>query len=145
MTGFPAAILLDRCAAIWLASGETISAYSRECILAAGTVEGIYISPVTAWEIGMLSRPRPGQRKPLQFLPDPKAWYGRLISGPGIRQANLTADIAIESSRLPGNPPTDPGDRLIIATARQLNIPVTTRDRRIIGYGKAGHVQVVAR
>jgi len=144
MTGQPAAVLLDTCAAIWLANGDTISPHSRECILAAATADGVYVSPITAWEIGMLSRPRHGRRPSLQFLPDPKAWFRRLMSGPGIRQANLTADIAIESSWLPGSPPTDPGDRLITATARHLNIPVVTRDRRIADYGMAGHVQVIA-
>jgi PIN domain nuclease of toxin-antitoxin system len=55
----------------------------------------------------------------------------------------MTPDIAIDSSFLPGNLHGDPGDRLIVATARHLEAPVVTRDRNIIAYARAGHVRVI--
>jgi PIN domain nuclease of toxin-antitoxin system len=34
-------------------------------------------------------------------------------------------------------------DRLIVATARHLRLPVVTRDRKIISHAHAGHVSVI--
>src|SRR5206468_12327698 len=87
----------------------------------------LYVSVISAWEVGLLSRPvRP---RPLEFAPDPKTWFARFKALPGINEAPLTADIAIESSHLPGSSPKDPADRLLIATARHSNLVIVTRDR----------------
>jgi PIN domain nuclease of toxin-antitoxin system len=37
----------------------------------------------------------------------------------------------------------DPGDRLVIATARQLGMPIVTRDRWIVDYAEVGSVRVI--
>jgi PIN domain nuclease of toxin-antitoxin system len=37
----------------------------------------------------------------------------------------------------------DPADRLLIATARSLNVPIVTRDRFILDYAEAGHVDAI--
>jgi PIN domain nuclease of toxin-antitoxin system len=114
-----------------------------DAIRFAAVADGVFVSPVSAWEIGRLSRPRwPGAAAP-QFSPDPKAWFGRLMTRPGVRAAALTPDIAIDAAYLPGDLHRDPADRLLIATARDLGIPVVTRDRHILAYAAAGHVQAV--
>ena len=76
-------------------------------------------------------------------LPDPKTWFARLASGPGIRPVALTASIAIDAYHLPGTFHADPADRMLVATARRLAIPIVTRDRKIIAYAEAGHVGVI--
>lgn len=144
MNGATPGVLLDTCALIWLANGDAIADAARDAIIAAGIDGAIHVSPASAWEIGMLSRSRPGRDAPLQFLPDPKTWFTRLMAGPGIRDAPITPDIVIDASYLPGEPHGDPGDRLIIATARHLGVPIVTRDRKIIAYAEAGFVNVVA-
>ena len=65
------------------------------------------------------------------------------MTQPGVREAPFTADIAIESSHLPGAPPKDPADRLLIATARHLNLVLVTRDREIIAYARAGYIRAI--
>lgn len=132
-------VLLDTCAAIWLANENEMTAAALDAILAAGRDEGVFVSPISAWEIGMLSRFGGG----LQFLPDAGAWFARLMTGPGIRPAPFTASIAIGSSHLPGTPHRDPADRLLIATARALTMPIVTRDEKIIAYAAGGFVEVV--
>jgi PIN domain nuclease of toxin-antitoxin system len=48
-------MLLDTCAAIWLMHGDPISEQSRTSITAPQTGNfGIYVSPITAWEIATL-------------------------------------------------------------------------------------------
>ncbi len=103
---------------------------------------GVFVSPVSAWELGLLSRPR-GMRVPFTFRPDPQTWFDRVMKGPGIRLAALTPAIAIAASLLPGELHGDPADRLMIATARHMGLPIVTRDARIMAYGEAGHVGVV--
>ena len=93
---------------------------------------GVFVSPVSAWEVGMLSRPKPGRVAAVSFLPDVQTWFARVMAAPGVKEARLTARIAIGASYLPGEIHGDPGDRLIVATARELGVAVVTRDRRIL-------------
>lgn len=135
-----AGVLLDTCAVIWLANGDPMAPTAMAAIQAAGRGGGIFISPVSAWEIGLLSRPRANRPAALTFLPDPKTWFARVMAAPGVREAPLSAAIAVDASWLPGDLHGDPGDRLIIATARDRAIPVVTRDSAILTYAAAGHV-----
>jgi PIN domain nuclease of toxin-antitoxin system len=127
---------------IWLAEGAPLAEPAKAAIINAGLTDGIFVSPISAWEVGLLSRPKSG-RHSLRFLPDPKTWFARVIAGPGIREAALTPEIAIDASYLPGDLHGDPADRLIVTTARHLGVPVVTRDHRIIDYSRGGHVQVI--
>jgi PIN domain nuclease of toxin-antitoxin system len=143
MSASPAAVLLDTCAVIWLANGDRLSRLAADAIVAAGLSVGIFVSPVSAWEVGLLARPRERRRQPLQFLPDPKAWFSRVMAGPGIRPAPFTPDIAIDASHLPGDMHGDPADQIIVATARHLGTAIVTRDTRILAYARRGHVAAI--
>lgn len=136
------AVLLDTCAVIWLANGDDLAETAMAAILQAGREGGIHVSPISAWEIGMLGRARPGRSAAVSFRPDPKTWFARFLSGPAIKLAELTPEIAIDASWLPGELHADPADRLIVATARYLGMPVVTRDQRIIAYRAAGFIDV---
>ena len=50
----------------------------------------------------------------------------------------------IDSCQLPGDSHADPADRFLIATAREMNLTLVTGDKKILAYGKAGGVQVLA-
>jgi PIN domain nuclease of toxin-antitoxin system len=139
----PTAVILDTCAVIWLANGDPLAPEALAAIVHAGLAEGIHVSPASAWEIGMLSKSKPGRMAVLQFLPDPKTWFSTFMAGPGLKEAAITPAIAIDSSYLPGELHGDPGDRLIIATARHLGMPIVTRDSKIIAYSKSGLVAVI--
>jgi PIN domain nuclease of toxin-antitoxin system len=97
-----------------------------------------YISPISAWEIGMLA-----SRGRLQMLIRPERWFANLFDAPGVRLAEMSSDLLITSSYLPGSPPKDPTDRIIAATARELGATLITRDRALLNYGKQGHVAVL--
>jgi PIN domain nuclease of toxin-antitoxin system len=79
----------------------------------------------------------------VQCLPDAKTWFARFLAGPGIKATVLSSAIAIDAACLPGDFHADPIDRLIVATARHLRLPIVTRDRKIISYAHAGHVSVI--
>jgi PIN domain nuclease of toxin-antitoxin system len=58
--------------------------------------------------------------------------------------ADLSPDILIASSFLPGNPQRDPADRIVLATARDLGVTLITRDRLLLAYGENGQVNTIA-
>jgi PIN domain nuclease of toxin-antitoxin system len=45
---------------------------------------------------------------------------------------------------LPGDLHADPADRILIATARLLELSLTTRNRQILAYSQAGFVRALA-
>ena len=137
-------VLLDTCAVIWLANGDPMAPDALAAIQHAGGDGGVFVSPISAWEVGLLSRPRPPRRPAVSFLPDVRTWFSRFMAAPGIRDAPLLAEIAIASADLPGDLHGDPADRMIVATARHFAMPIVTRDRRILAYGQAGHVGTIA-
>ncbi|MCS6931201.1 MAG: type II toxin-antitoxin system VapC family toxin [Acetobacteraceae bacterium] len=131
----PDAVLLDTCAVIWLANGDPMEPAALAAVEHARRRQGVFVSPVSAWEVGLLSRPRPGRGPALRFDPDPQAWFARVMAAPGVKEARLTPRVAIAASWLPGEFHGDPADRLIVATAREMGVPVVTRDRAVLGYG----------
>src|SRR5690349_16342491 len=105
-------LLLDTCAMIFIATGRAMTPRARQEVRAASTAGAILVSPVSAWEVGLLSA-----RKGVPFRPDPKSWFQLFMTFPGARLTPLTPDITIESSFLPQPIHPDPADRLLIATA----------------------------
>jgi PIN domain nuclease of toxin-antitoxin system len=99
----------------------------------------VFVSPITAWEVGLLV-----SRKRLNLLMTPQRWFAHLLNVPGMRLADLSPDILIASSFLPGQPPRDPADRIILATARDLGATLITRDRALLKYGEDGQVSTIA-
>jgi PIN domain nuclease of toxin-antitoxin system len=101
--------------------------------------ERVYVSPITAWEVGLLV-----SRNRLNLFMTPERWFARLLSIPGMRLADMSPDVLIASSILPGDPPRDPADRIIVATARDIGATLITRDSLLLKYGQASQVSVIA-
>lgn len=133
-------LLLDTCAAIWIADNAAMSPAAVIAINASNADrQPIVVSPISAWEVGMLvSKGR------LTSAVTPRDWFDRLAGRPEIALASLGADILIDSSFLPGDLHGDPADRIIVATARALDLTVVTRDRAILAYAAQGHVRALA-
>ena len=132
-------LLLDTHAAVWVFENKPIARAASEAMHAAsrdGTP--VLVSPITALEIGQLA-----SRERIDLSAAPHRWFRGLLGVPGIQLAELSPDILIASSYLPGTPPRDPMDRILIATARELAATLVTRDREIIAYGEQGNVSVI--
>jgi PIN domain nuclease of toxin-antitoxin system len=69
-------------------------------------------------------------------------WVRAALTAPGLRLVDLTPEISIEGTRLPGTPHGDPADRMIVATTRVLGGTLVTCDDQILSYGAEGHVRV---
>ena len=132
-------ILLDTCAALWIVA-EEISQDAASALLEtrnAGML--VYVSPITAWEVGMLAR-----KGRFRSRYTPQRWFEQLMSAPGAALAELTARVLMESSFLPGSIHADPADRIIAATAREYGFTVMTRDRALLDYAQEGHLSALA-
>ena len=133
-------VLLDTCAAIWLMDGAPMSPPAREAIRSAQRGHaGVFVSPITAWEIGALVA-----KGRIQLSRSPEMWFDTLLGLPGVRLAALSPAVLIASCALPGTPPRDPADRMIAATARAFGHTLITRDGELVPYAVAGHVSVGA-
>jgi len=133
-------LLLDTCACIWISEDQPLADQAIEALNRSWqSGEEVRISPFTAWEIGMLM-----SRGRLKSRLSPRAWFSRLIGVDGVALANLSPDILLESNALPGIPPRDPADKIIIATARETGLTIVTRDQLILDYAADGHVLALA-
>jgi PIN domain nuclease of toxin-antitoxin system len=133
-------LLLDTCAAIWLVEGASLKQEARAALeKAALEGESAYVSPMTAWEVANLT-----SRGRLRLPLSPIAWFDRLLSTPGLALAELLPLILINSCSLPGSPPRDPVDRILVATARTCGCRLVTRDKHLLAYADEGHIQAIA-
>lgn len=132
-------ILLDTCAAIWASEERGLSRSAQDAIEQAEQ-EGIpvFVSPITAWEMGMLVA-----KGRIALLEPPLKWFSGLLEA-GVQLADFSPSILVDASFLPQSRLRDPADRVIAATARALGYRIMTRDRPMLEYAVAGHVQAIA-
>lgn len=124
---------------IWMGKNDAMSDESVAALdAAADRNEAVAISAISAWEIGMLSSK--GRFASTLY---PQAWFDDFVRGGNFRIAPLPPEVLIASSYLPGEPPKDPIDRIIIASARHEKLTLVTRDRPILQYARAGHIRVI--
>jgi PIN domain nuclease of toxin-antitoxin system len=127
-------LLLDTCAVLWVAQGIKISAEARRAV----AEKDLHVSPISAWEIANLVR----KNRVAIALPV-KTWFRRTVDEMQATMPDLSVEILADSCELPGTPPEDPADRIIIATAREANMIIVTRDRQILAYSRTGHVRTL--
>ena len=131
---------LDTCAVIWIARRDPLrEPGARELSEAHGIRFRLFVSPITAWEIATLST-----KAQLLLDTSPEIWFDRFCALPGVSLADLPPSVLVASTSLPGVPPRDPADRILIATARAYELTLVTRDGEILEYGGEGHVRALA-
>lgn len=131
-------LLLDTHAAVWIVEGISLRAAAQSAIRDALDDGSLFLSAVTAWELGLLvSKGR------LHLSIPAERWIATVLERPGVVGLPLSIEATLGSSTLPGDFHQDPADRLLVATARIENIPILTRDDRILAYAAAGHVKAL--
>ena len=131
--------LLDTCAVIWTAHNDPLrEPATREIQVAYRLGARLVVSPITAWEIAMLVA-----KGKIALALDPDLWFQRFCELPPVALAAMSTSVLVASTTLPGRPPRDPADRIIIATARAFGYVLATRDAEILEYGSQGHVRVI--
>jgi len=123
-------IVLDTHVLVWWVNGdESLSKNAKAAI--ARELDGgqIIISAISAWEIAMLV-----EREKLVLSMDVGSWLATVAEIEAVRFLPLDVEIAIKSVDLPGEFHKDPADRMIVATARKLAVPLVTKDEKIHAY-----------
>lgn len=124
---------------IWVMEGlqSELSSATVNAIEEAGGRGELALSAISVWELGMLEA-----RGRITLSRSIDEWVHAALTAPGLRLVDLSPEIAVESTRLPGSPHGDPADRMIIATTRVLGGTLITCDDQILGYGASGHLSV---
>jgi PIN domain nuclease of toxin-antitoxin system len=132
-------LLLDTCAVLDLAAGSRLPPRASLALRDAVAGREAWVSAIVALEIAQKA-----WTGKLWLDAPVRDWFGRALRRLGLRPLRLSAQVALAAYGLPEPFHRDPTDRLIVATARRLGVPVLTSDREILAYAAAGHVAVIA-
>jgi len=128
-------IVLDTHVLIWWVNGDgRLSPKAKAAIeKELSTEDGIVlVSAISAWEIAMLVK---ADRLTLAMALDD--WLETASCIEGLRFIPVDIHVGVESTRLPGEFHKDPADRMIVALARHMNVPLVTADSKIQAYKHA--------
>jgi len=122
-------IVLDTHVWVWWVHGDERLTGTQVETIKANEMDIIGVSAISCWEIAKLV-----EHGRLELPYALVEWFEQALSYPGIRLLELTPEIAIESTQLPGEFHRDPADQIIVATARVHGCPLVTSDSKILKY-----------
>ncbi len=123
-------IVLDTHTLVWWVTGDaTLSKKAKSVIEREHDGGEIIVSAISAWEITMLV-----EKDRLVLSMDVSSWLATVAEIEGVKFLPVDVEIANKSVVLPGEFHKDPADRMIVATARKLAVPVVTKDEKIQSY-----------
>jgi PIN domain nuclease of toxin-antitoxin system len=124
-------LLFDTHAWIWTVEGDArrVGRRARRLISQAGARDAVRVSPATLFEIVALH-----VAGRLRLALPPEQWIAASLERFGVRLAELTRDVAIDAGFIPRTALSDPLDRLLVATARQLDATLLTGDSGVLAY-----------
>lgn len=128
-------IVLDTHIWVWWVHNDNKLTQSQIDIIKAHENDEIGISAISLWEIAKLV-----ENNRIILPCSISEWFEQALNYPGVRILELTPEIAIESTQLPGEFHRDPADQMIVATARLYRCALVTSDEKIVKYR---HVETV--
>ena len=129
-------IVLDTHIWVWWANDTSDLSAAQHREIETAEQSGVGVSAISCWEVAKLvERGRLDLDRPVE------EWVGAALAYPGVRWLDLTPEVAVASTQLPGDFHRDPADQIIVATARVHGCRLLTSDRKILGYA---HVETVA-
>lgn len=129
-------IILDTHIWVWWIHGAPQLVDTQVAAIVDHESDGIGISAISCWEVAKLV-----EYHRLVLPCDISEWFQQALAYPGVQILELTPEIAIESTRLPGKFHRDPADQIIVATARLYDWPLVTADSKILNYA---HVKTIS-
>lgn len=135
----PKGLLLDTHVWIWILLGEgKPNPKTLLQIEEAYHHHAIHISGITLWEVSMLAK------KERITLDQPTlAWIKNALRVSGTQLVPITPEIAVDSTEFLADFHGDPADRILVATARVLELTLVARDEKILEYGKTKRVHTL--
>jgi PIN domain nuclease of toxin-antitoxin system len=122
-------ILLDTHIWIWWVSdSEELRADVRR-IIESHASNGLGVSTISCWEVAKLV-----ERERLRLTIPTRTWLDLALTYPFVQKLELSTEIIVTSTELPGDFHRDPADQLLVATALVFDIPIITMDTQIRAY-----------
>lgn len=121
--------ILDTHIWIWLVDQSSQLTKDYAEAVRQDETKGLGVSVISCWETAKLV-----ELGRLQLSIAVEDWIEAALNYPNIKLLNLTPEIAVESTRLPGDFHKDPADQMIVATARIYDVPLVTMDNKIRDY-----------
>ena len=133
-------LLLDTHVWVWVMQGEPghLSKRVHDLIEAAAARGALRVSVMSVAELACWEA-----EGRVTLNKDRLAWVREALATPGLSLAPLTPEIAVESSRLPGDFKGDTTDALLVATARREDMTLVTGDVRLLAYGREHHARTL--
>lgn len=127
--------LLDTHAWLWWLDGTgDLNAAERQALDAlAETGRPPFLSTISLWEMALLV-----ELGRVRLQPGFDEWIEIAASPATVSLVDVSPAVAKRLLRLPRSFHRDPADRVIVATAQALNLPLLTRDRAIRRAGLVG-------
>ena len=119
----------------WTLDAERLSD-AQTAVILENEDDLIGVSAISCWEIAKLT-----EYGRLDLPLELAEWFDAAFAYPGVALLELTPEVAIESTRLPGRFHRDPADQIVVATARVHGCELVTSDGKIVSYP---HVNTVA-
>ncbi len=111
----------------WLGENPRLSEEQRRALSCIDPAQPAYVSDISLWEIATLvSLGRISLKIPL------RDFLEQAVAAPLVRRVSITPRVAAEVAALPDSFHRDPADRILVATARVLDLSLLTQDRRIL-------------
>lgn len=134
-------MLLDTHVWIWAAADvpRKLGPKTRRLLTRAATAGGVYVSAVSAFEIAALHTA--GR---LKFNQPAERWVRESIDRGRLRVVEVNIAIATDAGAVPSDTLSDPIDRLLVATARDRDLRLVTRDQAVLDYASRTRLVRVA-
>jgi PIN domain nuclease of toxin-antitoxin system len=113
----------------WLARAPGLSRKAERALAAHGDPGQIVVSAISLLEIATAVR-----RGRLHLTVPLEQWLADMHSLPEIKVESVSAEIAVLAGGLAEPMHGDPADRVIVATASTLGVPLVTGDKKLQAY-----------
>jgi PIN domain nuclease of toxin-antitoxin system len=113
----------------WVAEDRRLSQAAKRAIERSQARDDLLLSLISIWEVA-----KKVEKAQLVLDRAVDQWLDQAATRPGLHVIELTRPILVESCRLPPPFHGDPADQIIVATARDREALVVTKDQRIRSY-----------
>ena len=113
----------------WHMNPQKLSQKVKRIVGNTDRYDEILLSAISPWEFSKLL-----EKKKIGISCDPEDWINSALDMPKFRLIPLSPVLAYRSTVLPQPFHSDPADQIIVATAREENATILTKDERILTY-----------
>jgi len=113
----------------WNMNPQKLSQSVRELIGNAESYDELLLSAISPWEFSKLL-----EEKKIGISCAPEDWINTALDMPRLRLVPLSPILSYRSTVLPQPFHSDPADQIIVATAREENATILTKDEKILSY-----------